>query len=303
MTHAFAQVVNAIRSGELLQPRARAKPLLTGSALPALPKDGDLTLPSISTAPVPLPADVVDYITQTFDLANREVSTRIDRMPTTHEENLDFAFIDALASAAGPHVAPSGVVVDFDIHFVGGGAHWGRWEIADLGVIVNFRRARSLIRTKVLLLQSKRLYPKESEFVEFRGLTRLGGFGSLMEPTWLPAQEERTFTFTSDCRYKALQVGDDQWARIKAYEDEHAIPVHYLLYHPSDLPYAREIPTRLPVADRTGPTAVGARVVGAKRCALFWLGALETTLLRTWSSATEQMHPECRFRSSCEMKY
>src|SRR5690625_3319638 len=128
-------------------------------------------VPAIRTAPVPLPADVVDYVTRTFGLANDAVSSRIDRMPTTHEENLDLTFIDALASATGPHVVRSGVVVDFDIHFVGGGAHWGdRWEIADLGVIVNFRRSGSLIRTKVLLLQSKRLYPVETDFVEFRGL-------------------------------------------------------------------------------------------------------------------------------------
>lgn len=218
---------------------------------------------AITTGPVPLPSDVVDYVTQTFQRANNEVSRRIDRMPTTHEENLDLTFIDSLAAATGPHISASGVVVDFDIHFVGGGTHWERWEVADLGVIVNFRRAGELIRTKVLLLQSKRLYPQESDFVEFRGLARIGGFGSLMERSWLPAQEPRLFNFLPGCRYKALQVGDDQWARIKAYEEAHAIPVHYLLYHPSEIPSSCEIPTRLPIVEPSTPPRVGARIVSA----------------------------------------
>ena len=147
-------------------------------------RDGD-GMPAIRTAPVPLPADVVEYVSETFRLANDAAAGRLDRMPKTHEENLDFAFIDSLASATGSHVVSSGVVVDFDIHFVGGGHHWERWEVADLGLIVNFRRTGRLIRTKVLLLQSKRLYPIEADFVEFRGLARMGGFGSLMEDPWL----------------------------------------------------------------------------------------------------------------------
>src|SRR3954447_7801784 len=131
--------------------------------------------------PIPLPSDVVDYIRDVFTTANQEVTARLDRMPTTHEEALDLALIDTVAAAVGPHVMTSGVVVDVDVHFLGGGAHWQRWEIADVGVILNFRRGAELLRTKVLLLQSKRLYPREAEFVEDRGITRIGGFGSLME--------------------------------------------------------------------------------------------------------------------------
>lgn len=221
-------------------------------------------MPAIRTGPVPLPADVVDYVTQIFQDANDAASGRLDRMPTMHEESLDFALIDSLAAASGPHLTPSGVIVDFDIHFVGGGNHWeNRWEVADLGLIVNFKRSGTLIRTKVILLQSKRLYPVESDFVEFRGLQRLGGFGSLMERPWLAAQESRAFHFTTDCRYKAMQIGDEQWMAIGAYEKQHAVPVHYLLYHPSEMPYSREIPTRLPLVPRTSTARVGARVMSA----------------------------------------
>lgn len=221
-------------------------------------------MPSIRSGPVPLPADVVDYVTDAFLQANVAASRHLDRMPTMHETNLDFAFIGALAAASGPHLSSSGVVVDLEVHFVGGGRHWdARWEVADIGLLVNFRRSGVLVRTKVLLLQSKRLYPTETEFVEFRSLHRLGGFGSLMEPSWLPASEPRTFTFTADCRYKALQVGDDQWAAIRSYEQAHSIPVHYLLYHPSMLPYSQEVPTRLPLAQPVASPQVGSRVLSA----------------------------------------
>lgn len=221
-------------------------------------------MPPIRTGPIPLPADVVDYVTDAFLRANVAASSRLDRMPTMHETNLDFAFIDALAASAGPHLSPSGVIVDFEVHFVGGGRHWdGRWEVADIGLLINFRRSGALVRTKVILLQSKRLYPTDSEFVEFRSLHRLGGFGSLMEPSWLPASAPRTFTFTADCRYKALQVGDEQWAAIRSYEEHHSIPVHYLLYHPSTIPYSQEVPTRFPVAEPIASPRVGARVMSS----------------------------------------
>lgn len=220
-------------------------------------------MPAIHTAPVPLPADVVEYITDVFLAANGSVTSRLDRMPTTHEENLDFSFIDSLAVAIGPHRVPSGVVVDVDVHFLGGGRHWDRWEIADIGVIVNFRRQGALLRTKLLLFQSKRLYPQEADFIEFRGLTRPGGFGSLMEPHWLPSQETRSFEFTTECRYKALSVGDAQWLAIGEYEKQTLVPVHYLLYHPSRIPHSQTIPALLPIEAALPPFEVGARVLSA----------------------------------------
>jgi hypothetical protein len=110
---------------------------------------------------IPVPVDIVDYVRHTFQTANSHVAARLDRMPTVHEETLDFALIDSLAVASGPHLVPSGVVVDLDVHFVGGGQHWQRWEVADIGLIINFRLAGALLRTKIVLLQSKRMYPRE----------------------------------------------------------------------------------------------------------------------------------------------
>ena len=210
-----------------------------------------------------LPLDVIDFVFDVFEKATDRVADRLDRMPTVHEEALDLALIDALSEARGPHVTSSGVVVDLDVHFLGGGHHWERWEIADIGVIVNFRRGGQLLRTKVVLLQSKRLYPREVEFVEDLGLVKPGGFGWLMNPSVAAASGPRSFRFDSDCRYKALQVGDEQWQAISEYEATFRLPVHYLLYHPRSLPTESVIPVSVPVRKRRGTSPVGVRVVSA----------------------------------------
>src|SRR5687768_15019105 len=131
-------------------------------------------------SPIPLPADVVDYIRGIFCVADECLAGRLERQPNVHEELLDMTFVDSVAMNSGPHRTQSDTVVDIDIHFVGGGWHYERWEVADIGLIVRFRRLGELLRTKIVLLQSKRLYPRESEFVEAHGLARPGGFGYLV---------------------------------------------------------------------------------------------------------------------------
>ncbi len=102
--------------------------------------------------PIELPVDVVDYIRGIFATANQMLSDRIERQPNVHEESLDLAFLDAVAAYSGPHKTKSDTVVDIDIHFVGGGWHFERWEVADIGLIVIFRRLSNILRTKIILL-------------------------------------------------------------------------------------------------------------------------------------------------------
>ncbi len=186
----------------------------------------------------------------------------MERHPNVHEEMLDLTFVEAVAAHAGPHRTPSDTVVDIDVHFVGGGWHFERWEIADIGVIVVFRRLGQVLRRKVVLLQSKRLYPREAEFTEAHGLARPGGFGYLLRLDEPDIRNPRLFRFDGDCRYKALQVGDEQWAVIGAYESQYGVPVHYLLYHPSTLPREVTVPIPLPAAAPL-PRDVGTRVLPA----------------------------------------
>jgi hypothetical protein len=233
---------------------------------------------------IQLSADVIDYVRQVFAAADSSLAERLERQPNVHEEFLDMAFVDSVAMNSGPHKTKSDRVVDIDIHFVGGGWQYERWEVADIGVIVIFRRLdeilRSLdeiLRTKVVLLQSKRLYPRESEFVEAHGLARPGGFGYLARLDAPDIREPRLFRFHADCRYKALQVGDNQWAVIADYESRYGIPIHYLLYHPGVLPTQVTVPIQLPLPERAA-SVVGSRV-------------LPTSLMR---AGTTQFPPELR---------
>jgi hypothetical protein len=115
------------------------------------------------------------------------------------------SFIDRFAGIASPFQFPSGWVVQVSTHYLGGGRHvsdWPplprRWEIADIGILVLFRQRGRLIRSKVALLQSKRLYPDELEWDEDSPLDYMIGFGRLMQPDddWADVIAPRPFSFT-----------------------------------------------------------------------------------------------------------
>jgi hypothetical protein len=211
---------------------------------------------------IALPADVIEYVRNVFATADDGLTARLERQPNVHEELLDLAFVDLVALNSGPHRTRSDTVIDIDIHFVGGGWHFERWEVADIGLIVTFRRLGEILRRKILLLQSKRLYPREADFVEAHGLARPGGFGYLVRDDSLPIRQARLFRFDLDCRYRELQIGDRQWAVIAEYETKYGIPVHYLLYHPGGVPWQVEVPTQLPLPERP-PRTAGVRALPA----------------------------------------
>jgi len=166
------------------------------------------------------------------------------KMPSTHEASLDLAFVSRAADFAGPIVFPSEWIVRIDTHFLGGRRHFFNWEIADIGILIVFRQGGKVVKSKIALLQSKRLYPMEEEYEEDErvdyeiGFARLfhgdEHFGSITAP--------RVFSFGSESKYQALRVGDKQYVAVEGYEKEHSIPVYYMLYHPGYLPYKTEIP-------------------------------------------------------------
>ena len=171
-------------------------------------------------------------------------------------------FIEQLSNYSVPVRLNSGWTVRLETHYLGGGHHVGPWEIADIGFLVMFRRARQLVRSKVALLQSKRLYPIEDDFDEGEPLCRFGGFGSLHEPeeTHLAASKPRKFTFKQASRYKALSKGDNQYERIDDFENNNGIPVHYMFYHPLRVPYSCNVP-RTTARNPRRPNTVGCRIV------------------------------------------
>jgi hypothetical protein len=218
-----------------------------------------------------VPDDVRDWVRRVLRACNVRTARTLNTMPNTHETALDLAFVAEAGRFAGPVRFASEWIVRIETHFLGGGRHFGpygmprRWEIADIGVLLVFRRAGKVVRTKVLLLQSKRLYPAEQEYDEDEladyeiGFARLhsgdGYFPSITEP--------RVFAFANDSRYQALKVEDRQYQSVREYEERERVPVFYLLYHPPRVPHRVEVPLAggAPTLKRV---KVGARVLPAK---------------------------------------
>lgn len=212
-----------------------------------------------------LPDDVLVYVERTFAQCNLAVSKKISKMPNVYESSLDHTFIDQISNHSAPVTFGSGWTVRLDTHFLGGGHHFGVWEIADIGFLVMFRRSGKLIRSKIALLQSKRLYPNEVDHCDEDNIHYYEvGFGRLFESekSYLNVSSPRTFIFNQFSKYQALKKDDDQYLRIEDYERNTGIPVHYMLYHPLRVPSSSKVP-RTTVRDPRGPNKVGCRIVRA----------------------------------------
>ncbi|MDQ4104908.1 MAG: hypothetical protein M3186_14785 [Actinomycetota bacterium] len=141
-----------------------------------------------------------------------------------------------------------------------------RWEIADIGLLVVFRQEGKVLRSKVALLQSKRLYPNEQELDEDTPIDYIIGFGRLFhsDDDWKAVTEPRRFTFNEHSRYKALMIGVPQYNAIASYEDQRNIPIYYLLYNPRQIPSTAIVPLTAE-QDTTGPCEVGCRIIPARQ--------------------------------------
>lgn len=209
-----------------------------------------------------LPHDVVEYVRSVFRRCNEQTSAFMTAQPNVHEVTLDHAFIHHLDRMARPQLLPSKWLVTIETHFLGGGRHYGLWEIADIGVLVVFRKSGRVERTKVGLLQSKRLYPNEQSYDEaehedyLRGFGRLFGVDKGVDEIFLGRQ----YTFAEDSQYRAFRRNAKQHKNIDAYELVSGIPVYYLFYNPWLIPWTVTLPVEH--ADKLPPKcSCGCRVV------------------------------------------
>lgn len=208
------------------------------------------------------PDDVRGYIQGIFGGANHYSSTYLTQVPNAHEPALDIAMVSYIARHSRPVHFPSDWVVKLDTHFLGSGHHWGRWEIADIGLMLMFRRRGELLRTKVALLQSKRLYPNEQKRGDEPDYI---GFGRLRESdeAFLASLSPRSFNFKAESRYKGLSIESDQYTAIANYEMLSQIPIYYFFYNPTHIPVTIELPCTTPDAP-ADEIAVGCRVLPAQ---------------------------------------
>ena len=228
---------------------------------------GSICSPSDATVAVELgemtiPADIVDWFRSVFAASNRRLAERIQNAPATPEPHLDTTFIEHLTAYSSPHTFPSGWAIRIDTHYLGGMRHFYGREIADIGILVFFHRAGSLIRQKVALLQSKRLYPTAGDVAyiddyDFRiGMARL----AQRDRHVASMMTQRLFSFDENSRYLALHAHDNQYTTIAKYKSERRMPVFYLLYNPPTIPLQVQMPLNSYV-NITADPSLGSRVM------------------------------------------
>lgn len=210
-----------------------------------------------------IPKAAIDWVRSVFSAANQQVAASLSRVPTHHEPELDMQLIAALNQA--PAVTDvAGWTVYIQTHFLGGRRHFFNWEVADIGLLVIFRDRGKVLRIKVGLLQSKRLYSEEIRTLPDMPARLKIGFGTLLESpeAFRALAAGRTFTFNEDSDYLAIAKGNDQYRALDAYEKLSGIPVYYLMYNPVAIPWTARIPALdvglLPKAE------IGCRVVRAR---------------------------------------
>ena len=215
-----------------------------------------------------IPEDIVDWFRDIFSASNRRISERIQNSPNTPEQHLDLTFIEHLLEYSTPHVFKSGWVIRIDTHFIGGLGQFYSWEIADIGVFVFFSRNKKLIRQKVALLQSKRLYPTSGDIDhinEYDYHIGMAGLGQ-RDKSAPSMMAQRLFMFEKTSCYKALQAHNRQYENISKFTKQHFPPVFYLFYNPPTLPLQVQVPLTSRFASESDPP-LGARVVPFRKVA------------------------------------
>jgi hypothetical protein len=219
--------------------------------------------PSVAPWDFSLPHEANEWLKSVFAEVNHRTSAKLTRIPTTHETSLDLTVIEQLSQFASPFRFSGNWLVRLDTHYLGGGRHFGSWEIADLGILVIFRRGGVVERVKVALMQSKRLYPDESmsksedlEIDYHVGFTRL----LHSESEFKAAVRERTFHFSSSSQYRAPEYKGEQYRRAIQYQKDEGIPVHYCFYNPPEMPTAATLPISAPEAT-PAECRVGCRII------------------------------------------
>lgn len=194
-----------------------------------------------------VPELVRRHIYNIFSGLNDSLSRKISLMPNVPEESLDISFIDNLSNHSAPTIVSPGWAVRMAAHFIGNIRHRRRYEVADIGVVLEFKRKARVLGRKLLLLQSKRLYPNNHQVIELGdydydlGLGMITGQDSNEESIFLEVE----FEFDHRSTYGALKAKSNQISVIQEHMKETGIPVYYMTYNPVVLPWQISYPRNI----------------------------------------------------------
>jgi hypothetical protein len=155
-----------------------------------------------------IPEDAIDWFRAVFAEANRKVTERLANVPNIRETALDDGLVEAVIPFSPPRLLPSGAIVEMNVHNIGGLRRLGRWETADIAVLVFVYRAGTLLAQKIGLLQSKRLYPLNNDVEDDDPVGFAYGMNAFLrrDPKSPLGKAHRQFEFSADCTYGALRL-------------------------------------------------------------------------------------------------
>jgi len=212
-----------------------------------------------------IPSDATEWLREVFGECNRRITEKLSANPNLPEESFDLSWIEHLTHFASPQLLPSGWIVRIEAHYLGGLRHFRNFEVADIGLLYFVRRGGAIVRSKVALLQSKRLYPSKGVVEEESIVDYEIGFARLADPEDLARSlsTESVYHFTDSCKFGALRAGSEQVKVIEMYQEKSQLRVYYQLYCPWTLPHTRRVPSAS-WPRPSGQPLVGVRVLPAE---------------------------------------
>lgn len=210
-----------------------------------------------------IPDDVVGYMRDHFRECNRKVAEHLSLYPGAYEEHLDMNLISYWTQRQAPVRTQSNWIVKADVNFMGGGRHYGAWEVADIGIVLIFRKAGKVVRSKMAFLQSKKLYASPMELE----LTRNERYGYGMGNFLISEEEHKNiimpvkYSFNESSKFEALSVHSEQQNAMSAFQTRYGMKMHYLFYNPVAIPFEINNPIDLSNEAPLPANSVGCRLM------------------------------------------
>lgn len=210
---------------------------------------------------IEMPEDVRSFVRTHFASCNDQLSNDLSLFPAIHEESLDMNFVSYFSRNQVPVALPSNWIVRIDAHFIGGGRHFGTWEVADIGLMMVFRHKGKVVKSKIALLQSKKLYASTLKYEEESRHARPFGLGRLLVPedTHRELVKDKLLAFKGTSKYQAFKKGSEQQETMGHFERRWGTKMYYLFYNPNIIPFSIKMP--IETVPKLGSNDVGCRVV------------------------------------------
>lgn len=210
---------------------------------------------------IEIPPDVRAYVKYLFKNCNDSLASDLTLFPGIHEESLDMNFVSTFARSQFPYKTESEWTVRIDAHFIGGGRHFGTWEVADIGLMMIFRHRGKVIKSKIALLQSKKLYADSLKHVPEDPYIRRFGLGRLLvtEEEHQDIVKKRALSFSKTSKYQAFKKDNVQQETMESFQKRFDMEMFYLFYNPLDIPFKITMP--LDGLPELPENKVGCRVV------------------------------------------